>query len=125
MILSIIGTSFTGGGFTPSPVKFVASAYIIPPGGTITFTISGITSVSEGTFLYWWIDGTSAEFSRAEQFNEGIDNDTLQLYTDKSGTLGATFALTPNVNMTFNIYIGYTLYNGFLNLPSDIVVINK
>ena len=120
MILSIIGTSFTGGGFTP--VTFVASTYITLTNNTITFTISGITGVSEGTLLYWWIDGTSAGYSRADQFNEGIDNDTLELYTE-SGTLGATFTLTPIARgITFNIYIGYTLYNGFLNLPSDIVV---
>ncbi len=49
MIQSIIGTSFTGGGTPPNVPTFVADTYIIPPNGTITFTISGITGVSEGT----------------------------------------------------------------------------
>ena len=93
------------------------------PGTTVTFTISGITGVSEGTYLYWWIDGTSGQYSRADQFVENIDNCTLQLYTDGSGTLGGTFTLTPNTGgISFNFYIGYSLYGGFLNLPSDVWV---
>lgn len=123
MILSIIGTSFTGGGFTPLPVTFVANTYITSPNITITFTVSGITGVSEGTLLYWWIDGTSPSYSRAEQFLENIDNSTLQLYPDGNGGLGGTFNLTPiQSGITFNIYIGYSLYGGFLNLPSDVVI---
>lgn len=124
MIQSIIGTSFTGGGGTPpSTPTFVADNYNPVIGTTITFTISGITGVSEGTYLYWWIDGTSPSYSRAGQFVENIDNSTLQLYNDGSGTLGGTFTLTPNQrSISFNFYIGYNLYGGFLNLPSDVFV---
>lgn len=44
-------------------------------------------------------------------------------YTDGSGTLGGTFTLTPNTGgISFNFYIGYSLYGGFLNLPSDVWV---
>lgn len=125
MIQSIIGTSFTGGGGggTPNSPTFVADNYNPTEGNTITFTISGITGVSEGTYLYWWIDGTSPSYSRANQFVENIDNSTLQLYTDGSGTLGGQFTLTPNEgSISFNIYIGYSLYGGFLNLPGDVWV---
>ena len=126
MIQSIIGTSFTGGGgggTPPNSPTFVANNYNPLEGTTITFTISGITDVSEGTTLYWWIDGTSPSSSRAYQFVENIDNGTLQLYTDGSGTLGGTFTLTPNTGgISFNIYIGYGLYGGFLNLLSDVFV---
>lgn len=124
MIQSIIGTSFTeGGGTPPSQPTFVADNYNPTQGTTITFTISGITGVSEGTTLYWWIDGTSGQYSRADQFVENIDNSTLQLYTDGSGTLGGTFTLTPNQSgISFNFYIGYNLYGGFLNLPGDVWV---
>lgn len=125
MIQSIIGTSFTGGGYNPPPVTFVASNYNPIEGTTITFTISGITGVSEGTTLYWWIDGTSGQFSRADQFLENIDNSTLQLSPDGNGALGGTFTLTPNRgDISFNFYIGYSLYGGFLNLPSDVFVTN-
>jgi hypothetical protein len=125
MIQSIIGTSFTGGGggTQPSQPTFVADNYNPSPYSTITFTISGITGVSEGTYIYWWIDGTSPSFSRADQFVENIDNSFIQIYTDGSGTLGGTFDLTPNQgDISFNIYIGYGLYGGFLNLPSDVFV---
>lgn len=124
MIQSIIGTSFTVSGTpTPSQPTFVVDNYNPTQGTTITFTISGITGVSQGTYLYWWIDGTSHSNSRADQFVENIDNGTLQLYTDGSGTLGGTFTLTPNTgSISFNIYIGYSLYGGFLNLPSDVWV---
>jgi hypothetical protein len=126
MIQSIIGTSFTGGGGTPPPPSqptFVANNYSPLEGTTITFTISGITGVSEGTFLYWWIDGTSPSYSRANQFVENIDNSVIQIYTDGSGKLGGTFNLTPNTGgISFNIYIGYNLYGGFLNLSSDVYV---
>ena len=125
MIQSIIGTSFTGGGggTPPNTPTFVADNYNPTEGNTITFTISGITGVSEGTFLYWWIDGTSPSYSRANQFVENIDNGTLQLYFDGSGTLGGIFTLTPNTGgISFNIYIGYSLYGGFLNLPGDVWV---
>jgi hypothetical protein len=124
MIQSIIGTSFTGGGGTqPSQPTFVASNYNPLEDTTITFTISGITGVSEGTFLYWWIDGTSPSYSRSDQFVENIDNSFIQLYIDGSGTLGGTFTLTPNTgDISFNIYIGYNLYGGFLNLSSNITV---
>ena len=124
MIQSIIGTSFTeGGGTPPSQPTFVADNYNPTQGTTITFTISGITGVSEGTYLYWWIDGTSGQYSRAYQFVENIDNSTLQLYNDGSGTLGGQFTLTPNQSgISFNFYIGYSLYGGFLNLPSDVWV---
>jgi hypothetical protein len=124
MIQSIIGTSFTGGGGTPpSQPTFVANNYNPTQDTTITFTISGITGVSEGTFLYWWIDGTSPSNSRAYQFYENTDNSTLQLFSDGSGTLGGQFILTPNTgDISFNIYIGYNLYGGFLNLSSDIYV---
>jgi len=122
MIQAVIGTSFTGGVNTPL-VTFVASNYDPLEDTTITFTISGITGVSEGTLLYWWIDGTSPSSSRADQFVENKDNDTLELYTDDSGTLGGQFTLTPNQgDISFNIYIGYSLYGGFLNLLSDITV---
>lgn len=125
MIQSIIGTSFTGGGggTPPNTPTFVADNYNPTQGNTITFTISGITGVSEGTFLYWWIDGTSP-YSRANQFFvENIDNGTLQLYFDGSGTLGGIFTLTPNqTGISFNFYIGYSLYGGFLALPQNIVV---
>jgi hypothetical protein len=126
MIQSIIGTSFTGGGGTPpSQPTFVASSYSPLEETTITFTISGITGVSEGTYIYWWIDGTSPSFSRADQFDENIDNDFLQIYTNGSGTLGGTFTLTPNQgDISFNIYIGYGLYGGFLNLSQNITVFN-
>ena len=125
MIQSIIGTSFTGGGGgapPPSQPTFVANNYTPSQGTTITFTISGINGVSEGTFLYWWIDGTSPSYSRANQFVENIDNSFIQLYIDGSGTLGGTFTLTPNTVTSFNFYIGYNLYSGFLNLSSDIFV---
>lgn len=124
MIQSIIGTSFTeGGGTPPSQPTFVADNYNPTQGTTITFTISGITGVSEGTYLYWWIDGTSGQYSRAYQFVENIDNSTLQLYNDGSGTLGGQFTLTPNQSgISFNFYIGYNLYGGFLNLSSDVWV---
>jgi hypothetical protein len=124
MIQSIIGTSFTGGGGTqPSTPTFVADNYNPSQGTTITFTISGISGVSEGTFLYWWIDGTSPSFSRANQFVENIDNSFIQLYIDGSGTLGGTFTLTPNTSgISFNFYIGYNLYGGFLALPQNINV---
>lgn len=126
MIQSIIGTSFTGGGgggTLPNTPTFVADNYNPTQGTTITFTISGITGVSEGTLLYWWIDGTSPSYSRANQFFENTDNSTLQLFTDGSGTLGGTFTLTPNTSgISFNFYIGYGLYGGFLNLPSDVFV---
>jgi hypothetical protein len=127
MIQSIIGSSFTGGGSTPPPPPptFVASSYSPLEDTTITFTISGITGVSEGTLLYWWIDGTSPSNSRADQFVENIDNNTLQLFNDNSGTLGGTFSLTPNQgDIGFNIYIGYSLYSGFLNLSQNITVTN-
>ena len=124
MIQSIIGTSFTGGGNTPPPSQptFVASNYNPSQGTTITFTISGISGVSEGTFLYWWIDGTSPSFSFADKFVENIDNSFIQLYIDGSGTLGGTFTLTPNTVTSFNFYIGYNLYGGFLALPQNINV---
>jgi Leucine-rich repeat (LRR) protein len=127
MIQSIIGTSFTGGGGTqPSTPTFVADNYNPLEGTTITFTISGITDASEGTTLYWWIDGTSGQYSRADQFVENIDNDTLQLSPDGNGALGGTFTLTPNQgDINFNFYIGYSLYGGFLNLSSDVVVIEN
>lgn len=123
MIQSIIGTSFTGGGGTPpNTPTFVADNYNPIEGTTITFTISGITGV-KGTTLYWWIDGTSPSNSRAYQFVENIDNGTLQLYTDGSGTLGGTFTLTPNQgDISFNFYIGEGLYGGFLNLSQNIIV---
>ena len=122
MIQSIIGTSFTGGVVTPT---FVASNYNPLEGTTITFTISGITDASEGTTLYWWIDGTSGQYSRADQFVENIDNDTLQLSPDGNGALGGTFTLTPNQgDINFNFYIGYSLYGGFLNLSQNITVFN-
>ena len=126
MIQSIIGTSFTGGGgggTPPNTPTFVANNYNPTQGTTITFTISGITGVSEGTFLYWWIDGTSPSFSRANQFVENRDNSFIQLYIDGSGTLGGTFTLTPNTSgISFNFYIGYNLYGGFLALPQNINV---
>jgi len=125
MIQSIIGTSFTGGGGggTPNTPTFAASNYNPTPGTTIRFNISGITGVSEGTLLYWWIDGTSGQYSRADQFVENIDNSTLQLYNEGNGTLGGQFTLTPNQSgISFNFYIGYSLYGGFLNLPSDVWV---
>jgi hypothetical protein len=126
MIQSIIGTSFTGDGNTPPPPSqptFVASNYNPTQGSTITFTISGISGVSEGTFLYWWIDGTSPSFSRANQFVENIDNSFIQLYIDGSGTLGGQFTLTPNTSgISFNFYIGFGLYGGFLALPQNINV---
>ena len=126
MIQSIIGTSFTGGGGgnpPPSTPTFVADNYNPLEGSTITFTISGITGVSEGTYVYWWIDGTSPSSSRANQFVENIDNGYVQVYIDGTGKLGAQFSLTPNEgNISFNIYIGYGLYGGFLNLPGDVWV---
>ena len=123
MIQSIIGTSFTGGGTPPNTPTFVADNYNPTQGNTITFTISGITGVSEGTTLYWWIDGTSGQYSRADQFVENIDNSTLQLSPDGNGALGGQFTLTPNqTGISFNFYIGYSLYGGFLALPQNIVV---
>lgn len=122
IIQSIIGTSFFGDSIDTPTTTFVASSYSQNEGNPIIFTIT-TNSISDGTTLYWWIDGTSNNTQLADQFTENINSGTVQI----SGG-SATFTLTPVLNsnnITFNIYIGYSLYQGFLNLPSNITIVDN
>lgn len=123
IIQSIIASSFYSESSQQQPTTFVASNYAPTEGNTIVFTISS-SEISNGTTLVWWIDGTSNGSQLADQFVENVNNGTVVLSNNE-----ASFSLTPVVGsnrITFNIYIGYSLYQGFINLPSDVnIYLNK
>ena len=80
------------------------------PGDTITWTITSSASAA-GLTIYWWVDFDAVPSSN---WVENSNNGTVTLDGNGSGTFTRTVISGVPSHGLFRMYIGLSLYQGFL-----------